>query len=279
MPNPLPTKLHGRKRSRHALTLMELVVVLSVLVALAAIAIPMFPNLLRRAHKATDAAQTSEVSKLVQMYQGLYTSYPDEFDLLTDGTTFPSYIPEDGGNVFGGFVEAKALTADEIAALRRVGINNVHKLATTLSAVPPQPTLDPYEAPYASTKTPISTAGLKFAVIDPATNTTIQNNGFLANIIAAGTPVGGVPPRFVVFGLGSRCTMVGKVVQDAPTSVPQNKDFTPATLYSRVGVIFMISGDEVTRSERARFIAAVALEDDELEVTEKDIVGYYQVAR
>lgn len=265
---------------RPALTLMELVVVLSVLAALAAIVIPMFPNLLRRAHKTTDATQTQEISKAVQMYQGMYTSYPDEFDLLTDGTNFPSYIPADGGP-FGGFVSAGKLTAAEVAALRRVGISNVHKLATTLANVPPQPTLDPYEAPYATSKTPIDTS-LNFAILDPNTNSLFQAGGsaqsFLANVRAANT-VGGVEPRFVVFGVGSRCTMVGKVIQDAPTSIPQNKDFTPATLYSRVGVIFMVSGDEVTRSERARFIAAVALEDDELELTEKDIVGYYQVAR
>lgn len=262
----------NNRSSRLGLTLMELIVVLAILVALAAIAIPMFPNILRRAHKATDATQTQEISKLVQLYQGLYTSYPDEFDMLTDGTAFPSYIPADGGKVFGGFVEAGTLTTDEVAALGRVGISNVHKLATTLSATPPQPTLDPYEAPYATTKTAIDTK-LKFAVIDPSTNANLPIN-FLATVRAANPTA-----RFVVFGVGARSTMVGKVIQDAPTSVPQNKDFTPATLYSRVGVVFMVSGEEVVRTERARFIAAVALEDDELELTEKDIVGYYQVAQ
>ena len=265
--------IHGL---RPGLTLMELVVVLAVLVALAAIAIPLFPNLLRRSHKATDATQTSEISKLVQTYQALYTSYPDEFDLLTDGTAFPSYMPADGGKVFGGFVEAGALSTAEVSALGRVGLSNVHVLATNLTSVPPQPTLDPYEANYAASKKPIDTT-LKFALIDPNTNTNLPKN-FLATVRAANTEAG-VEPRFVVLGVGARSTMVGKVLQDAPTSVPQNKDFTPATMYSRVGVIFMISGAEVTRSERARFIAAVAMEDDELELTEKDIVGYYQVAR
>ena len=69
-----------------------------------------------------------------------------------------------------------------------------------------------------------------------------------------------------------------KTIEDSPTSVPQKKEFTPDNTYSRVGVIFKVSGTEVVKSERARFIAAVALEDDELETTEKDIVGYYEVA-
>lgn len=275
---------------RYGVTLMELVVVLSVLAALAAIVIPMMPNLLRRAHKATDATQTSEISKLVQMYQGMYTSYPDEFDALTTtaSATFPDFIPADGG-AFGGFVTGGKLTSDEVAALRRVGISNVHALKPTLSNTPPQPTLDPYEAAYSATKTPI-TDQIYLAILDPNTNSLFQPGGsaanFLATVRAANSVTTGsgmsattTEPRFVVFGVGQRCTMVGKVMQDAPTSVPQNKDFTPATLYSRIGVIFMVSGDEVTRSERARFIAAVALEDDELELTEKDVVGYYQVAR
>src|SRR5262249_36083146 len=94
----------------------------------------------------------------------------------------------------------------------------------------------------------------------------------IANIIA-----GDATARFVVFGVGQRCSMVGTVIQNAPTSVPQNSGFTPATLYSRVGVVFQVAGVGINTTERARFIASVALEDDELESTEKDIVGYYDV--
>src|SRR5262245_29592790 len=109
-------------RRRAGLTLMELVVVMTILIALAAILVPLFPNLLRRAHKATDATQTSELAKALQSYQALYVSYPDEFDLLTDGSAFPAYLPADGGT-FGGAATATALTTDEAKALGRVGVN------------------------------------------------------------------------------------------------------------------------------------------------------------
>lgn len=263
--------------SRAGLTLMELVVVLVVLAALAAIVVPMFPNILRRAHKVSDATQTSEISKAVQMYQGLYTSYPDAFDLLTDNDKgFPDFLPADGGNVFGGFVTAGNLTSDEVAALRRVGITTAHKFAAStanLLDTPPQPTLNPYPGvKYTDSAVTLSSSSL-VALIDPAKNANLPAT-FMQSVRVANPTA-----RFVLFGVGARSSMVGKVIQDAPTSVPQNKDFTPATLYSRVGVIFMVSGEEVTRTERARFIAAVALEDDELEMTEKDVVGYYQVAQ
>jgi predicted nucleic acid-binding Zn ribbon protein len=85
--------------------------------------------------------------------------------------------------------------------------------------------------------------------------------------------------KYVVLGIGARTSMVGQTIQDAPTSVPQEASFTPDNTYCRVGVIFKVSGNEVTNADnRAKFIASVALEDDELESTEKDLVGYYQVA-
>ena len=111
------------------------------------------------------------------------------------------------------------------------------------------------------------------AVLDVATAKS-KNPHFLQSVFAADPTA-----RYVVFGVGARCSMVGTTVQDAPTSIPQNKSFTPETLYSRVGVVFKVSGAEVSRTERARFIAAVALEDDELETTEKDLVGYYKMAQ
>ena len=248
---------------RRGLTLMELVVVMTVMAAVAAIALPLFPNLLRRAHKVTDATQTSETAKSIQLYQGLTLSYPDGYDLLTDGTDFPDYLPADDGNVFGGFVTTGTLTEDEVKALGRVGIVNVNTMAAT---APNHPTMDPYDAaaPVALDDT------ITVCLLDTATATA---NLSLKNVIDADPTA-----RFIVFGVGSRCTMVGKTLQDAPTSVPQNAEFTPATLYSRVGVIYKVSGAEVDLTERARFVGCVAMEDDELESTEKDIIGYYEVA-
>ncbi|MEZ6108490.1 MAG: prepilin-type N-terminal cleavage/methylation domain-containing protein [Pirellulaceae bacterium] len=255
------------RRRRLGLTLIELVVVLSVLAAVAAILVPLIPNLLRRSHKVTDATQTAEVSKAVLTYQGLYQSYPDEWDLMTDGTstTAPSFIPADGGTPFGGAAYIGNLTTDEVAALRRVGISNVHAFSTT----PAHPTLNPYAASV-TLPTALSNS-LPVFIIDSSITGGVPVE--IQNILARDNTA-----RFVVFGLGSRCTAVSRVMQNAPTSVPQNAEFTPSTLYSRVGTIFQVAGTGINTTERARFIGAVALEDDELESAEKDLVNYYDIS-
>ncbi|MFO0802140.1 MAG: type II secretion system protein [Gemmataceae bacterium] len=263
-------------RRRKGLTLMELVVVLTILVGLAAILVPLFPNLLRRTHKATDATQTAEVAKAVQLYQGTYSSYPNDWDLMTDGTTTAnlSYIPSDGGVPFGGAATIGFLTDNEAAALKRVGITTGHAFATT----PGHPTLDPYSNLITAPITITGQGGATPTAVFIISGATPSNVPQEIKNIAARDP----SARFVVFGVGTRSSMVGRVMQNAPTSVPQNNNFTPATLYSRVGVIFQVSGVGISTSggtERARLICACALEDDELESTEKDIVNYYDIAQ
>jgi prepilin-type N-terminal cleavage/methylation domain-containing protein len=275
------SRLVGRVRpsQRRGLTLMELVVVIAILAALAGIVAPLLPNLLRRAHKSSDATQTSEISKAVQMYQASFISYPDNFDLLTDGTNFPNYVPTDN-LPFGGFATPQQLTAEEASALGRVGIQYVQPLATLSTGANFHATMNPYttsslinDQRLVSTLSGTSgSTSMYFAVLNNA-NINASNPSFLQTVRSDSNA------RFVVFGVGARTSMVGQVIQDAPMSVPQKKSFTPDNTYSRVGVIFQVSGNEVARTERARFIAAVALEDDELETTEKDIVGYYQVSR
>lgn len=256
---------------------MEMVVVLAILAALAAIVVPLFPNLLRRAHKATDATQTAEMAKMVQLYQSLYYGYPADFDSLVDsGGAFPGYLPNDGGAVFGGFVTTSTLSAEEAAALKRVGITTLQPLSTAIGAGQ-HPTMNPY--PAGSTligNRQTVAAGITVTILDNAAiwGAGGKNPSFLQAAYASDDPAA----RYVVFGVGPRCSMVGKVMQDAPQSVPQTRDLTPATHYCRIGVIFKISGNEVNITERARFIAAVAMEDDELEQTDKDISGYYDVA-
>ena len=272
---------------RPGLTLMELVVVMSVLAALAAIVIPMFPNLLRRAHKVSDATQTSEISKAVQTYQASFIGYPANLDMLTDGTSFPAYLPG-GTTPFGGFVTASVLTGAQQDALNAVGITTVQKLATAADAAATttlmaggtfHPTKNPYGGTFVTDAVTVpggtgADSTNTFAVIN-MTAAVAANPAFLQAARAADPNA-----TYVVFGVGARNSMVGQTIQDAPTSVPQKATFTPDNTYCRVGLIFKVSGTEVANADnRAKFIAAVALEDDELESTEKDLVGYYQVSR
>jgi prepilin-type N-terminal cleavage/methylation domain-containing protein len=274
---------------RPGLTLMELVVVMAVLAALAAIVIPMFPNMLRRAHKVTDCTQTNEMSKNIQLYNALYYGYPDGFDLLTDGTTTtdPTYLPgATTGTTFGNFTNIGPLTAAQLAALNTVGIKNGVPLAAAVPAAgTPQaayfhPTMWPYPDQNPASASPLAVGTMvRFLNNAGIDNPTTGNPRFMLNL-RQDTTGGTNPPVFVVFGVGPKCSMVGRNIQDAPTSVPQKSDFTPDNTYSRVGVIFQVAGAAVDAGDgRAIFVGSCALEDDELESTEKDIIGYYQVAR
>jgi prepilin-type N-terminal cleavage/methylation domain-containing protein len=278
----------------HGLTLLELVVVMAILAGLAGILVPLLPNLLRRAHKATDCTQSSELAKALQMYQASYYSYPDNFDLLTDGSNFPNYLPgltstdTTGTTPFGGFVKTGSLSSDEVGYLHNAGINNVEPLASSTYATtaattpnsPFHPTRFPYANPLASNSQPISTT-TTFAVLQsPSTIATLAPDSHLLEAqFAADATAGDATAKYIVFGVGPGSAMVGTIIQDAPMSVPQKKDFTPDNTYSHFGVIFKVDGLEIQRTERARFICAVALEDDELEATEKDAEGYYEVSR
>lgn len=251
-------------RSR-GLTLIELVVVLAILAAVAGIVAPLLPNMQRRAHKATEATQAVEVAKAIQLYQGTNNGeYPSNFDLLTDGSAFPSYMPADDGNTFGGYATVGNLTDAEVTALTKAGIRNVHTLASSTSGTGFHPTINPYAG---TTSTTVSTS-LSFAIISP-TNTNLPTT-FLASARTDDTT-----GRYVVLGVGTRSSMVGTVMQDAPTIAPGGAGLTPANSYSRVGAIFKVSGNDVERSNRARFIGAVILEDDALETAEEGIVDYY----
>ena len=59
-----------------------------------AINVPAVPQHGRNhAHRASQATNESEITKSVQLFQGLYGNYPDGYDLLTDGTTMVNYLP------------------------------------------------------------------------------------------------------------------------------------------------------------------------------------------
>ena len=45
---------------------------------------------------------------------------------------------------------------------------------------------------------------------------------------------------FILFGLGSRCTMIGKSLADAPVLSPDNDAENPAKVYERFGLVFRV---------------------------------------
>ncbi len=171
---------------RSGLTLMELVVVLVILVALAGILVPILPSMIERAHRSTQATNTSEVTKAIQLYQSLNGTYPDGYDLMTDGSNLINYFPSCGAaspmplgetanpnptNYLGfsypagGYVSAAPLSSNALSALQGAGIVNEYALMQYTSSgtnsssgtEPWQPTFNPYPSG-APITTPLSTS-------------------------------------------------------------------------------------------------------------------------
>jgi Tfp pilus assembly protein PilE len=244
---------YRRDAARHGLTLMELLVVLVILIGLAGILVPMLPSVLTRTHTATAATNMGEIARTIGTYQSLYgTPYPDGWDTLLDSTgavaIFVQYSQSPNapagdsatGSLMavGGLVTVYPLLAGDAAALSNGGINTLYTFATGpvgSATGPADPTFYPYgPVPGAL---PASVSG-----------------GTIANPIAVptGTKVAALSPvaiaqlglnpnaNYVIFGLGSYNSMVGRNMVNAPVHFSDDGAQAPTYYYARFGVIFKI---------------------------------------
>lgn len=254
--------------ARRALTLIELIVVLLILVGLAGILIPMLPNMLGRTHTAAGATNMQEIVKWVQTYEQLHFTHPDQWDALTDGTNLVTYLPKDGAGVpVGGKITAAPLTAGEVAALDAIGVRNVHLFA----AAPTSPTFDPYATPLPSTGTPI-TDSVSLAILNPE---------------SAAEKIGLSPlAKYVVLGLGKRCTIIGKTVAEAPVAFADEPAINAADFYSRFLVIYKVSNNTGTLAapvyeplSRAILVGSISLHPDDVDGTGQHLEEFYGIVK
>lgn len=248
--------MKNRMFSRRGLTLIELVVVMAILVALAGILVPMLPKMLKRAHGASSATSTSELSKSIQTYHSLYFAYPDNYDSLTaaDGT-LNTYVP-------GGLTPV-ALTADTLASLNDAGIMSVRRMVASAGG-DWSPTFYPYGND--SSVFPVAdalTATDSLASLSPAV--AAQQFGASADVDCT----------YVVFGVGSFTSMQGKVLQDAPIHFGEGANDSPGAVYARFGVVFQVTDAEGEALEKAQFIGAGAFHDGGFVSLGSHLAEYY----
>lgn len=248
-------------RRRSALTLIELIVVLVILVGLAGILIPILPSMLGRTHTAAGATNMQEMVKWIQVYEQLYLRFPDEWDSLTDGANLVSYLPNDGGSPSGGQIVLHTLTADEAAALKSLGIHNVHHFSTTLGSGQ-SPTFNPYAA--AVTAPTAIAANVKVAAITAA---------------AANEKLGlDINGTYLVFGLGKRCTMVGRTVTDPPIVSADEDAINPASYYGRFLIVVKVA-QGTTTLPKAAFVGVVSMHPDQIDGAGQHLEEYYEITK
>ena len=263
-------------RSRRGLTLMELVVVMTILIALASILIPILPGMLNRAHTSTGATNVSELTKAVQLYEQMNFRYPDQLDALNDGTTatVANYL---GGPLTQTQLTMRTLAADEAEALTKSGITNLLPMHPTLAAVNSDgadATFNPYVAP--GTPLPVAAGLVVTQVNENALETLIVRQ-------PAGDNYGDV---YVTFGVGDRCTLVGKAMSGAPLHFPDNPTLDPKTSYGRFGLVFRIArgvgavGSPTSETVgRAEFVGVIEFHETSISASDSHIREFYNSTR
>ena len=267
-----------RQGRRCGLTLMELVVVLLILAALAGILVPMLPNMLSCAHTATGATNTGELAKAVQLYQASYMKYPDNFDsLLNTSGTLLAYLPGGAtGTPCGGDLGTFTLGPNTLAALNGAGITTVWNIDDTGTASDFSPTFNPYPATGGST--PLASGGT-IAILSP---TGALHLNLVRPDNTGNPPAASGMPVLAVFGVGRRCSMVGKTINDPPTHDTDDPTQTPNLVYARFGVVFQLTQSTNTDADAlgsAQFVGTVSMHPNNVVSTDGHLQEYYNLVR
>jgi len=266
--------VRGVRRRSAGLTLLELVVVLTILVALGGIALAMVPNMLGRSHYAACSTNIPELAKAIEQYQALRGSFPDRFDSLrTSEGALVSYLPSmTSGTMTSTFVAnaletTPTLTAGDVAALSAAGISNVvsmtEKPAASASPGDWSASIWPYSTSRATvpTATPITIGNLNQLKANLATTILGQEND--------------ADCRYVIFGIGSQCSMVGVTVHEAPCAFVANMSQSINDLYYRYGAVFKVADNTGAALSRAKFVGVVMLSPKGIRNAEQHISAWY----
>jgi prepilin-type N-terminal cleavage/methylation domain-containing protein len=260
-------------RLRQGMTLIELVVVMVILVALAGVAVTILPGILTQAHTATCATNISATSSAILTYQGLNSSYPNNWDALSDGSdmityfaggsALPAKFGGPGSNQAGGQLTGSVLTTGEVSALANAGIVTVQFMATT----PNDPTFDNYKST-TPTSVPIGTTA-KMAILDPTNNPTAATF-----CTAHNWPLTG---RYVLLGIGPRSDLIRTALLTAPIHYGDTPALNPEFGYERLVAIFKVSDAAVTNFNTARFFACAPVHDDGIGSIDDELQNFYQL--
>jgi len=239
-------KYYTNKARQAGMTLIELTVVLLVLIGLAGLMIPYVSGFISKTHDSTGASSLGEVTKSMIRYETQFQGFPDDMDSLisTSGGTDSVFTKM----MNSGLYTALALTSSEVEGLTNVGIDSV--LAMNESGL--SATFD------SSLITPVSiSGGATFASLNltsgtssmMATNTTDLQTELGGHVIDTDNNY------YIVFGIGSGSSMIGKTIHEAPVHFAQTGNMSADSKYNRLVALF-----EVPKSgmmPRAKFLGSL----------------------
>ncbi len=246
---------------RPALTLMELVVVLVILVALGGIAVSVIPNLLNRTHVATVATNLPSVDQAVRQHMLLNSgAIGNNFDSLIVGTTNLDGDVADFVNRSGSYA-AYSLTANDVSALTGLGITHL---------VPAQEGVNATFESHLTGSVPLA-SGEKVCVLSDADAIRILDEVWNKTPDTATT-------KYVVVGLGQRCTLVGagedSHFAEPPVHFVDAHTERAENSYARIMLVIELANFGTPEAE-ARYIGAGAPHPDGIQGVATHLKEYY----
>lgn len=258
---PTQNTIAGRRPVCRGLSLLELLVVLTILIALGGIVVSTLPGMLRRTQVATAAANIPEIDSTIRrnavLQQGNIGS---RFDSLVSGTSsldggIPSYI---GGS--DAFMASNLSTA-EIDALTEIGVTEL---------VPAAESTD--NATFSShdqLPVPIGTDTRVCSLTRAAANELLVDGWNFEPLDGA---------KYVVFGLGEQCSIVGAGSQAAFSETPVHfsdaRDQSPKEMYSRYLILVEIKTISES-SAIARYVGAAIPGRTGIHSVSQELEDYY----
>ena len=246
----MKTNLTRSQTSRHAFTLVELIVVLMILVGLAAILIPAITDMVGRTSRSSASSNIAEVSGAIQRYEAQYLGYPENLDSLMESFAGPVTVLGSLNTTLAGMLDNVSVTQNILDGLAAAGITRVGRHANDAGTF-------------------ALTTSTALALSD-----TLQGLD-TGSQVALGLETTGVAGKYIVLGVGALSDMNGKTMVDAPVHFPRDSLNNPETVYSRFLAVFQVTDDSAVALERAKFVAVIAPDGSGLST---EMNSYFDIA-
>jgi len=247
-------KYYTNKARQAGMTLIELTVVLLVLIGLAGLMIPYVGGFISKTHDSTGADSLAELAKSMQQYQVQFQGYPDDMDSLIDSSA---------GAIFSKMMDSDLFS---VVTLTSSTMNKIPAEAFTMTGIG---SVQDMNETAGDSATFASNSGGSRALVDGGTVATLTMSATCSSPMGCTTDdylsqqLGGYAIdsgtyEYVVFGIGSNSSMIGKTIHEAPVHFAKTGAMSADNRYNRLLAVFEVQKTMTNdMMKRAKFIGTV----------------------